>query len=144
MTLVDAAVADSVQDWRDGVRSAALMLVELDAATPTYPQACVEVVESQGPYIVLTPGLALVHARPENGGTALGVAALRLHEPVEFGHADNDPVRLLLAFSSPDGDAHVGALQRLALALQNGLVDRLDRADGPTEMKGVLEEVLRD
>lgn len=93
---------------------------------------------------MLTKGLALVHARPEDGGLAVGVAAVRLAAPVEFGHPDNDPVDLLLAFCTPDPDAHVGTLSGLARALSGGLAGRLRAASGDEDMTRILKEALPD
>jgi PTS system ascorbate-specific IIA component len=140
------AVNDDVaaRDWRDAVREAASVLVSAGAAGEGYPEACERVVEENGPYIVLTKGLALVHARPEDGGLAVGVGATRLAAPVEFGHPDNDPVDLLLAFCTPDPDAHVGTLAALARALSGGLADRLRAAPGREEMARALKEAVPD
>ncbi|MFC5750930.1 PTS sugar transporter subunit IIA [Actinomadura rugatobispora] len=129
--------------WKEAVEAAAAILVEMGAAGEGYPAACVRVVEENGPYIVLTKGLALAHARPEDGGLGVGVAAARLAEPVEFGHPDNDPVDLLLAFCTPDADAHVASLSALARALSAGLADRLRAAPGRAEMAAELERALR-
>jgi PTS system ascorbate-specific IIA component len=139
-----AGARDGVRapDWRAATREAALTLVEMGVAGEGYPDACVRVVEENGPYIVLTKGLALVHARPEDGGIGVGVAATRLAEPVAFGHPDNDPVDLLLAFCTPDADAHVASLSALARALQAGLADRLRAADGRARMAAELERAL--
>jgi ascorbate PTS system EIIA or EIIAB component len=142
VTAVDVATGAPVQDWSEAVRSASQLLVDMGAARPSYPQACVEVVREHGPYIVLTPGLALVHAPPESGGVGVGVAVLRLDEPVTFGHQTNDPVDVLVAFSSPDKQAHVATLSTLARALGTGLADRLRQADGPNSLRQVLTEAL--
>ncbi|GAA1798831.1 PTS sugar transporter subunit IIA [Actinomadura chokoriensis] len=140
------AAADGVRaaDWREAVRAAASVLVGAGAAGEGYPDACVRVVEENGPYIVLTKGLALVHARPEEGGLAVGVGAARLAAPVEFGHPDNDPVDLLLAFCTPEPDAHVGVLSALARALSGGLADRLRAATGEDDLARVLKEAVPD
>ncbi|MFD0904919.1 PTS sugar transporter subunit IIA [Actinomadura sediminis] len=142
--IIAAADGVAARDWREAVRAAASGLVEAGAAGEGYPDACVRVVEDNGPYIVLTKGLALVHARPEEGGLAVGVGATRLAEPVEFGHPDNDPVDLLLAFCTPDPDVHVGTLSGLARALSGGLADRLRAASGRDELARALKEAVPD
>ncbi|MFA1550194.1 PTS sugar transporter subunit IIA [Actinomadura chokoriensis] len=144
MTVVAAAGGVTADGWREAVRKAAAVLVDAGAAGEGYIDACVRVVEENGPYIVLTKGLALVHARPEEGGLAVGVGVTRLAAPVEFGHPDNDPVDLLLAFCTPDPDAHVGVLSGLARALSGGLADRLRAAPGEDDMARTLKEALPD
>lgn len=144
VAVVTARGAVPAAGWREAVRAAASALVDAGAAGGEYPDACVRVVERNGPYIVLTKGLALVHARPEDGGLAVGVAAVRLAAPVEFGHPDNDPVDLMLAFCTPDPDAHVGTLSGLARALSGGLAGRLRAASGDEDMTRILKEALPD
>lgn len=144
MSLV--AVRDDIEaeDWRAATRQAAETLVSIGAATADYPSACIAVVEENGPYIVLAPGLALVHARPETGGLKVGLAVTRLAEPTYFGHAQNDPVDLLVAFCTPDQNAHVELLRSLAAALGDGLAGRLRRAAGEADLRTIFEEVLTD
>ncbi|MBT2212312.1 MULTISPECIES: PTS sugar transporter subunit IIA [Actinomadura] len=144
MTIAVATDGVAAADWREAVVSAASALVDAGAAGEGYPEACVRVVEENGPYIVLTKGLALVHARPEEGGLAVGVGVTRLAAPVEFGHPDNDPVDLLLAFCTPDPDVHVGTLAALARALSGGLADRLRAAAGRDDLARELKEALPD
>ncbi|MER7547505.1 PTS sugar transporter subunit IIA [Spirillospora sp. NPDC127506] len=144
MTVIAVSDGVAARDWREAVRKAASVLVGAGAAGEGYPDACVRVVEENGPYIVLTKGLALVHARPEEGGLAVGVGAARLAAPVEFGHPDNDPVDLLLAFCTPEPDAHVGVLSGLARALSGGLAGRLRAAAGEDDMARALKEALPD
>lgn len=144
MTIVTATGQVAADDWREAVLAAASALVAAGAAGEGYPAACVRVVEENGPYIVLTKGLALVHARPEEGGLAVGVGVTRLAAPVEFGHPDNDPVDLLLAFCTPDPDVHVGTLSALARALSGGLADRLRAAPGEEDLCRILKEAVPD
>lgn len=142
MTSLGARDAVTVDDWREAVRQAASALVDLGAANDEYPDACVAMVEQHGPYIVLAPGLALVHARPEDGGLAVGIAVTRLANPVEFGHPDNDPVNLLLAFCTPDAQAHIDSLSTVARSLSGGLATRLRAASDENELTAIVKEAL--
>lgn len=118
----------SAHDWSAAVRLAGDLLVDLGVAGPGYTEACVASVRERGPYIVLAPGLALAHARPEEGATGTGVSLVRLGEPVVFGHPANDPVDLVLAFATADAEAHLDVLRALATALGAGLAADLRSA----------------
>ncbi len=111
--------------WRDAVRIACGPLVEQGATEPRYVDRCIAMLEEHGPYVVVAPGIALAHARPEDGVVALGLSAAVLADPVAFGHPENDPVDLVFAFGSPDAEQHVGLLAALARELISGLADRL-------------------
>lgn len=139
VTPVSAALAPSVADWREGTRAAAQLLVALGTAGEDYPGACVASVEEHGPYIVLTRGVALVHAQT-GAATREGLAVLRLDTPVEFGHPTNDPVDVLLAFSS--GGDHLTMIRAVAAGLSTGLADRLRAAGDAAEAERLLAEVV--
>jgi len=131
-------------DWRAAIRSALQPLVAVGAVEDRYVEAAVAAVEMQGPYIVLAPGVALAHARPEDGAVVLGLSVAVLAEPVSFGHPTNDPVDVVLAFGSPDRDQHVGLLAALARQLRAGLLDDLRTATGDDDACRLLDEVMHD
>ncbi|HEX7298653.1 MAG TPA: PTS sugar transporter subunit IIA [Solirubrobacteraceae bacterium] len=108
-----AARADAA-DWRAAVRLAGDLLVSAGLATAEYAGAMEEAREELGPYMVIAPGVAMPHARPERGVLAPGVAVVTLVTPVAFGHAANDPVDVVIAFAAEDKSAHLATLQRIA------------------------------
>jgi PTS system ascorbate-specific IIA component len=129
------------EGWREAVRVAGGLLVETGAATERYVDAIVGAVEELGPYIVLAPGIAIAHARPEDGAVAVGFALARLAEPVAFGSRSNDPVDLVFAFASPDKDQHIAALSTLADFIESG--SNLERMRG-ARTDDALYDVIRE
>ena len=128
-------------DWREAVRAAGSLLVATGAATEDYVDAIVRAVEELGPYIVLAPGIALAHARPEDGGTAVGFSLVKLAEPVEFGSEHNDPVDLVFAFASPDSEQHITALAALADFIESDdNLARIRAANDDEELYRVIQE----
>ena len=127
--------------WRQAVRAAGDLLVETGAATARYVDAIVGAVEDLGPYIVLAPGIAIAHARPEDGATAVGFALVTLAEPVAFGSRANDPVDLVFAFASPDAERHISALAALADFIESGAnTERMRAARTDDELSDVIKE----
>jgi PTS system ascorbate-specific IIA component len=139
---ISAAVRVVADSWPAAVRAAGRELVTLGAADERYVERCVAQVAQDGPYIVVAPGIALAHARPEDGARALGVAVAVLDRAVAFGHPVNDPVDVVFAFCSPDRDAHVGLLAALARQLAAGLADRLRAAPDDAAATTLLREVI--
>jgi PTS system ascorbate-specific IIA component len=121
--------------WQDAVWAAGSLLVADGKCTLGYIAA----VDEMGPYMVLAPGLALAHARPENGVLAMGISLVTLAQPVEFGSEDNDPVSLVIAFGGVDHTSHLGMLASLA----NFLGDDGRRAAlvGAETVAQVLEQI---
>ena len=83
----------SVSDWAEAVQAAGNILVEAGKCEKGYVQAMIDAVKDLGPYMVLAPGLAMPHARPEDGVLETGISLVTLENPVEFGSEANDPYR---------------------------------------------------
>lgn len=106
-------------DWRAAVRAAGKLLEAGGAVEARYTEAMLRAAEELGPYIVIAPGLALPHARPEDGVRRACMAVITLDSPVTFGSPENDPVRVVVALGAADADGHVQALAQLMAALEN-------------------------
>jgi PTS system ascorbate-specific IIA component len=119
-------------------------LLKAGAIEAGYVDRCIDMVEEHGPYMVVAPGIALAHARPEDGVIKLCFSVATLNHPVRFYHPDNDPVDLVFAFGSPDDKQHVGLLSTLARALSDGLDDKLRSASSEKATQQIMEDVLSD
>jgi PTS system ascorbate-specific IIA component len=139
-----AAVNVTVGDWRGAIRAACAPLVDAGAVERRYIDHCIALVEREGPYIVAAPGMALAHARPEDGVRRLCLSSITLSASVKFGHEENDPVDLVFAFGSPDNDQHVGLLSALARHLLAGLADELRNASETHEVENLLGGIAGD
>lgn len=106
-----------VRNWTEAVRAAGELLVQEDKVEPRYVDAMIRMSREIGPYIVIAPGVALPHARPEDGVREACMSLVTLAPPVGFGNPNNDPVQLVVAFGSTDNKAHLGALSELARLL---------------------------
>jgi mannitol/fructose-specific phosphotransferase system IIA component (Ntr-type) len=102
------------ENWREAVQASGEILVTAGICEPRYVLAMEKAVEELGPYMVLAPGIALAHARPEDGVLKIGLAILTLAVPVNFGSPENDPVSLVIAFGGVDKHSHINMLQELA------------------------------
>jgi PTS system ascorbate-specific IIA component len=96
------------------ITAAGQLLVRAGCCEPRYVDGMVAMVESLGPYVVVAPGIALPHARPQDGARAEGLAFVRLSKPVAFGNREFDPVDLLFAFAARDADLHLAVMAELA------------------------------
>jgi mannitol/fructose-specific phosphotransferase system IIA component (Ntr-type) len=142
-TFPERAIRLDVQcdGWRDAVRASGQLLVDTGVVEEAYVEAIVTAVEELGPYIVLAPGIAIAHARPEDGARDVGFSLVRLAEPLEFGSKHNDPVEFVFAFASPDKDLHTTALASLADFIESGEnLERLRTASTPAEAYAIIEE----
>ncbi|QGN38146.1 PTS sugar transporter subunit IIA [Klebsiella oxytoca] len=103
----------------EAIRVAGNALCRTGACSPEYVQAMVDSYHELGPYFVIAPGLAMPHARPEQGAMKAQISAVRLREPLVFGHADNDPVQVVLGLSATSSDAHIQLIQHIVTVLSD-------------------------
>lgn len=106
-----------VADWREAIDAVGALLIEGGACTPEYVTAMAAGVEEFGPYIVVAPGVAIPHARPESGALVQGSAVITLSTPRDFGNPANDPVDTLIAFTAANKESHLESLQTIASLL---------------------------
>ena len=129
----------AAQGWEEAVRQCGNILVERGYVEPRFVEAMVKLVQENGPYIVIAPGLAFPHARPQDGAKVAGLSLIRLLKPVEFGNEDNDPVRLVIALSATDNSSHIDALAELFdVIAEEENREQLFRAATPDEIMAVF------
>lgn len=112
-------VVDSATDWRDAIHIACEPLIKNNAIEPSYVDAIIRSHEKIGPYYVLGPGIAMPHARPEDGVNQLSLSLTVIKQGVEFGSEGNDPIKLLIVLAATDSNSHIGAIAKLAELFDN-------------------------
>jgi len=115
----------SAGSWREVVYRTGKLLLDIGAIEPRYIEAMREVIIQHGPYMILWPGIALLHALPEQGVRRLCMSMVTLARPVQFGHPENDPVDLAIALGAVDKHQHLKALSELQDLLESE--EALDR-----------------
>lgn len=100
--------------WQESIRIAGNILLEHGDIEAKYIDAMIDKVLEFGQYIVIAPGIAMPHARPEEGVIRTSIALMTLKEPVVFGHRQNDPVRIIICLAAKDNTKHLEALSDIA------------------------------
>ncbi|WP_413375870.1 BglG family transcription antiterminator [Alkalihalobacillus sp. 1P02AB] len=104
-----------VSDWKEAIRVASQPLVDLGTIEERYVEAMIQSIDTNGPYVVITPGVAIPHSRPEQGVRSLSMSLLKLDEAVDF--APEKPVRLIVVLAAVDSESHLRALVQLTQLL---------------------------
>ena len=107
------------ETWEDVIRHGGQLMVDAGFIEPTYTEAMIDVVRDMGPYIVLAPGLAMPHARPEMGAKQVGTALVTLEKPIDFGSPENDPVSVAVFLCAPNKDEHIQLLTDIATLFED-------------------------
>ncbi|MTI94711.1 MAG: PTS sugar transporter subunit IIA [Firmicutes bacterium] len=106
------------RDWRQAIEISCAPLLG-KAISENYVKAIIKNFEELGPYMVIGPGIAMPHARPEEGVLQTAMSLTVLKTPVAFGHKANDPVRLLITLCALDSEMHLQAVAELMGVLEN-------------------------
>lgn len=132
MSLADVLSPDDViiehmgLDWRTAIRHASESLLRDRVITDRYIGAMIDLVEENGPYIVLRNGVAIAHAQPSEGVMSFGISLLVSSENIPFDEGCS--VRLLFVLASPEPEAHLHMLREImALAKAPSCLDEICR-----------------
>lgn len=113
------SIEAGARDWRHAIELATAPLLANGTIEPSYVAALYRSYEELGPYYVLGPGLAMPHARPEDGVNRLGLGLTVLKEGVKFDSEGNDPIHLLITLAASDSNSHVETIAQLAELFMN-------------------------
>ena len=108
-----------VNDWQEAIRAVGSMMVSTGVVEERYIDGMIATTKELGPYIVIAPGVAIPHSRPEDGVITTCLAYARLTPPINFGNKDNDPVHILFALGALDHNQHIDALRQIAEILSD-------------------------
>lgn len=105
--------------WEEAIYKAAEILEEDGVIKPSYKDAIIESTKKIGPYYVITKGVAMPHARPEDGVIKSGFCFLKLKEGVYFGSKENDPVKYIFMVAMENNEKHIEFIQFLSDLMEN-------------------------
>lgn len=106
-------IVESVSSWEEAVQVAVTPLVDQGFAEKRYIDGIISNARELGPYFVICPDLALLHARPEQGAIHSQLAATVLRQPVRFKEEGPD-VRLLITLVAEDANGHIEVMRQIA------------------------------
>lgn len=125
------------KDWCDAITKGGQLLYEDGCIEKCYIEAMIKAMKELGPYIVIAPGIAMPHARPESGTKKVGMSLITLNKGVNFGNNENDPVSIVLCLCAIDHSTHLKALSEIAGLLEDP--KNVELIKNATDKKVVLD-----
>lgn len=107
-------IVERVGDWEESVHVAVQPLVDGGYVESAYIDGIISNAKEFGPYFVICPDLALLHARPDQGVLKRQLAVTVLREPVRF-KPEGPDVRLLVTLAATDAGGHIDVMRQLAM-----------------------------
>lgn len=126
-------------DWEIAVSLACKVLEETGEVTPEFTRSAIQSVQNAGPYIVIMPGVALVHGEVGKGIKRLAMSLVTFEDGVCFHHPSHDPVYLVFCLAPTDSWSHIQALRDLLDLLNRVPVQVLCEVKSPQELCNYLK-----
>ncbi|MGN8648143.1 PTS sugar transporter subunit IIA [Gracilibacillus sp. HCP3S3_G5_1] len=131
-----------VKDWEDAIYKSVALLRKNGYVTEDYATEVINNVKEYGPYIVISPGIAIPHTRPENGALKVGMSLVTLKTPVYF-QGTTAPVKIMISFSATDNEQHLEIIKLIVKIIEKGLIDKLSSITSLTDLNNLIgEDVL--
>ncbi|PKG24630.1 BglG family transcription antiterminator [Niallia nealsonii] len=131
---------EELTSWEEAINMAANPLLNKGVIEKSYVHAIIENVKTLGPYMVIGPGVAIPHARPEMGVRKIGMSFLKLERPVHFLNDKNYPVQLLFFLAAIDNKTHLKALSQLTKLLsKKDNIEFLKKAQSKEEIEELFQ-----
>lgn len=137
----------SATNWQEAIKIGTDMLIASGAVEPRYHDTIIKCIKDMGPYIILAPGLAMPHARPEDGVNHTAFALVTLTEPVYF-DGDDQPIDVFLTLAGSDSDQHMQGLMEITTVLddpdsETGVdLDKIRRCKTAEDVYAVIDAAL--
>lgn len=145
--LSDLLTAETIQftevplTWQEAIRAAAAPLKNTNKIEEQYITAMINKVVDHGPFIHIGKGIALPHARPEDGVNAIGMSLLKVKEPVLLNDDPQHPIHVFICLAAVDNELHLKALASLTKILSNN--EKLTALLSATNADQIIE-VIRE
>lgn len=131
-------ITSEISTWEDAIIKAADPLVNRNYINQQYVQAMIESVKKLGPYIVIAPGVAIAHARPEDGVHKMGISLLKINHSIPFSDKGHH-VSLVFVLAALDSTSHLNILSELAEVLSDN--ERLNQIKNASSVDQIVKVV---
>lgn len=109
-------VVDEVKDYKEAIKISCNLLEENGIVENRYYDSILNKIDELGPYFCIADGVAMPHARPEDGAIKEGVGVVKVNTPVDF---LGKSVNVFFTLSAKDNNSHLELLKRIAEVCMN-------------------------
>lgn len=123
------------ENWKDAVRFSYEPLLDGGFITQKYIDETVRIMNTVGPYVVITKHIALLHTKPESGAISCAMGIGILEKPINFGSIEHDPIKYIFSLSAIDNHTHLCSMaELLELFNDDNFFLTLDNATNSSEI----------
>lgn len=130
-------VKESAVSWEEAIRISAEPMLAAGCIEECYIEQMIGNVIQNGPYIVIMPGVAMPHAKPETGVNRNGISLLKLKQAILF--PEEKEVTLILALAANNPEEHLDLISEVTdLLIDEEKMERLFGAVSTEEIMEIL------
>ncbi len=130
----DVQFLPEMTDWEEAVMTVSKPLLERGYILPSYQQAMIQNIKKLGSYMILMPGVAMPHSRPEDGVKTTSTSLLVLEKPVMF--PDEQPAWFIICLAAASSDKHMDFIESIADLL--GDDEKLENIQKATSVEQII------
>lgn len=134
-------IVNDVDTWQTSIELCFKPLLEKKFITPQYISSVKQQGQELNFYFILTLGLAMPHARPEEGVLKNGLSFLLIKNGVQFEDHCFNPVYCLIGLAAKDSDSHISIMMNIAELFGDNpkIIDRLKECSTKNEILTILK-----
>jgi|SRR5699024_7807562 len=128
--------------WEDSIRLASEILLEKEYITKQYIEKMINNVYEYGPYIVITPGFAMPHAKNENNEVIqTSISLLNIKKSVLY--PKNNKVSLVMVLAAKDTSEHLELISSLSsLLMEDHFQEKMENANNEEEVIKTINDYM--
>lgn len=124
-------------DYKEAIHKGIELLKNEGAVNPDYENEVLEKLSEYGPIMVIAPQIALIHSNSMGNVYKTSFSLMTLRQGVSFKSKENDPVKLVITFSSFDGYDHLEAIKDLGELISDS--EKVNKILNARSKKEILE-----
>lgn len=131
-------VVESAENWEKAIETAAQPLIKNGKIKYGYIENIIKNIKELGPYIILLPGVAMPHARPDENVIESSLSLLKINKGVSFSE-DTEDVKLMFVLAAKDSNSHIDIIEQLTELLgDDEKIERLMNAETVEEVENLI------
>lgn len=131
-------VVESADNWEKAIEIAAQPLIKNGKIKYGYVENIIKNIKELGPYIILLPGVAMPHARPDENVIESSLSLLKINKGVSFSE-DTEDVKLMFVLAAKDSNSHIDIIEQLTELLgDDEKIEKLMNAETVEEVENLI------
>lgn len=131
-------VIENIESWEKAIEVGATPLIEKKKIKYEYVENMIQNIKKMGPYVILIPGVAMPHARPNENVLESSLSLLKINKGVKFSES-TEKVYLIFCLAAKDSVSHIEIIEKLSEVLgDDEKIERLIASKTLEELKNNL------